>query len=302
MYRNGLTMNINDLKLFVSTAEYESITKAAALGNTVQSNVSARIKYLEEQLGTKLLHRTTRRVQATDAGLKFLKIAKETITAIEDFKAAVHMGDTQPQGLIKIGCIHSTAALRAPGILQRFTAEHPDIDFKLKTATTGDLIKEVLAFKLDGAFVAGEVDHPDLTFQPIVMEELCLVASSIYPSLERLQMHAKRLKLVVFSKGCAYRELLQETLKDAGTKQIKFVEIDTLDGIINTVESGIGLTLLPIELIKNHYAYRNLVTFPLPNKRFAKCMTVFIRRKDYPMSDSYRCFFESIMKGYGTQS
>jgi len=286
------------MRLFVSTAEQESITKAAAIGNTVQSNVSARIKYLEEQLGTKLLHRTTRRVQPTETGLKFLKIAKETIMAIEDFKASLSPANAQLQGLIKIGCIHSTAALRAPGILQKFTAEHPDIDFKLKTATTADLIKDVLAFKLDGAFVAGEVTHPDLTFQPILMEQLCLVTSSMYPSLERLQMQAKKLKLVVFSKGCAYRELLEETLKETGAKQIKFVEIDTLDGIINTVESGIGLTLLPIELIKNHYAYRNLATFPLP-KRFAKCMTVFIRRKDYPMSYSYKCFFESIMKGYG---
>lgn len=290
-------MNINDLKLFVSTAEYESITKAAAIGNTVQSNVSARIKYLEEQLGTKLLHRTTRRVQPTETGLKFLKIAKETIMAIEDFKTSISHVNAPLQGMIKIGCIHSTAALRAPGILQKFTAEHPDIDFKLKTATTGDLIKDVLAFKLDGAFVAGEVDHPDLTFQPIVMEQLCLVTSSMYSSLARLQVHSKRLKLVVFSKGCAYRELLEETLKDAGTKQIKFVEIDTLDGIINTVESGIGLTLLPIELIRNHYAYRDLVTFPLP-KRFEKCLTVFIRRKDYPMSESYKCFFESVIQGY----
>lgn len=289
-------MNINDLKLFVSTAEYESITKAAAIGNTVQSNVSARIKYLEEQLGTKLLFRSTRRVQPTEAGLKFLKIAKETITAIDEFKAAVQ-GNTPPQGLIKIGCIHSTAALRAPGILQKFTSEYPDIDFKLKTGTSGDLVKDVLAFKLDGAFVAGKVDHPELIIKPILIEELCLVASSIYASLERLQMHAKPLKLVVFSKGCSYREMLEEVLSTTVVKKIKFVEIDTLDGIINTVESGIGLTLLPIELIKNHYAYRNLVTFPLP-EHFAKCQTVFVKRKDYPMSESYKRFFDSIMKGY----
>ena len=53
-------MNINDLNMFIAVAEYESITKSAAINNTVQSNVSARIKYLEEQLGVTLLIRTTR--------------------------------------------------------------------------------------------------------------------------------------------------------------------------------------------------------------------------------------------------
>ena len=68
-------MNINDLKIFIAVAEYESITKSAAINNTVQSNVSARIKYLEEQLGVTLLTRTTRVIKLTEEGIQFLKAA-----------------------------------------------------------------------------------------------------------------------------------------------------------------------------------------------------------------------------------
>lgn len=290
-------MNINDLKLFISTVEYESLTKSAAINNTVQSNVTARIKYLEEYLGVKLLNRSTRRMEATEEGIKFLKAAKEIIRSVEDFKTSVSKEKTKPKGSIKIGCIHSTAALRAPGILQNFTHEYPDVDFKLKTGTTSGLIREVLSFKLDGAFVAGKVDHPELLAQPVIVEELCLVSSSMYPSLERLSSGTKAIKLIVFDKGCSYRELLEQTMAEMGLSQLKFLEMDTLDGMINSVESGLGLTLLPVELIKKHYSYRDLSTFALP-EHFSKSQTVFVKRKDYPMSDGYTLFLDSIIKGY----
>jgi DNA-binding transcriptional LysR family regulator len=80
-------------------------------------------------------------------------------------------------------------------------------------------------------------------------------------------------------------------------KKYKFIEVDTLDGIINTVEAGVGITLMPIELVKKHYCYRRLTTIALP-RRFAKIQTVFVRRKDFPISESYHLFLQSIIKGY----
>ncbi|HTI93835.1 MAG TPA: LysR family transcriptional regulator [Puia sp.] len=290
-------MNINDLKIYIAAVELESLTKAAAVNNTAQSNASARIKNLEQALGTSLLKRTTRSLTTTGDGAKFLRVAREIVMAIDAFKDSLTRDDTPPGGMIRIGCIHSTAALRAPGILSAFTAGHPNVDFKLKTGTTAALIKDVLDFKLDGAFIAGRADHPALSLQPVIEEELCLVSSALYPSLERLSSSEKPVKLIVFNHGCSYRALLEELLESMRLKKLRFVEMDTLESIINTVESGLGVTLLPLALIKKDYAFRDLATFPLPD-RFARSQTTFIRRADYPMTKAYAQFWESLVKGY----
>lgn len=293
-------MNINDFKIFQAIAEHGSFTKAAAVTNTVQSNVTARVKFLEEYFNAKLLKRTTRSIELTDAGLQVLRAAKELQTIIDKTRSSISETPLPPNGIIKIGCIQSTAALRAPGILESFTNEYPQMEFRLKTGTSNGLVKEVLAYKLDGAFIAGNVENADLDIQPVAIEELCIVASSVNTTLEQLLNSAKPVKLIVFSKGCSYREHLVNILASMHFTRYKFIEVDTLEGIINTVESGVGITLLPIELIKKNYSYRDLNTFSLP-KQFAKSPVLFVKRKDFPMSEGYTLFLESIINGYTTE-
>ncbi|MBF4485729.1 LysR family transcriptional regulator [Flavobacterium sp. CSZ] len=290
-------MNINDLKIFQAVAEHGSFTKAALTTNTVQSNVTARIKYLEEYFNAKLFIRSTRKIELTEEGLLVLKAAKELQVILDKTKSSIGKTLLSLKGTVKIGCLHSTAALRIPSILRSFTNTYPDIEFRLKTGITSDLIKEVLSFKLDGAFISGDIENNLLDTKHVVMEELCIVASSITKSLEQLSKIDKPLKLIVFNKGCAYRELLIGILKEMDIDKYKIIEVDTLEGIVNSVEDGIGITLLPLELIKKNYSYRGLTTF-LPPQKFSKCPTFFIKRTDFPMNEGYTLFIESIINSY----
>lgn len=289
-------MQTNDLNLFITAAEYSSLTKAAAIHNTVQSNASARIKSLEDEVGIKLFIRSTRHIELTKEGERFLKLAKEITSSIDEFKLSVTGKNAMYQRVMKIGCIQTTAALRAPEIFKNFSQQCPDVEFKLKTGTTPGLIKEVLSFKLDGAFVTGEISHPELDSCPVIEEELCIVSAATFPGFDKTSGR-KPMKLIVFNVGCSYRELLNKLLDDINISDRKFIEFDTLEGIINTVENGLGITLLPVELIKKHYSYRNLKILPYP-QHLPKVQTVFIKRKDLQMSEIYSLFFESIIKWY----
>lgn len=291
-------MHVNDLKIFQAVAEHNSFTKAAIANNTVQSNVTARVKFLEEYFNARLFERTSRKIELTPAGEQLLKVARELQLMLENAKASISGVANPVKGLIKIGCIHTTAALRAPGILQDFTSSYPEMEFHLKTGTTSSLVKDVLSYKLDGAFVAGITAHPQLNVQPVVTEELCIVTSSMTDSVDQLKSSSKRLKLVVFGNGCSYRKHFEMLLNDWENKRFTTIEVDTLEGIVNTVEAGIGVTLLPLALIEKYYSYRNLRTFRLP-ETFAKMQTVFIKRTDIPMSEGYNLFFKMIEKGYG---
>lgn len=286
-------MYINDLKIFESVAEHGSFTKAAAINNTVQSNVTGRIKFLEEFFNTKLFVRSTRKIELTDEGLQVLQCAKEIQLSINRTKTSITKLSTPLSGIIKIGCIHTTAAFRTPGILQTFTDQYPDVSFKLKTDVTANLINDVLKFKLDGAFVSGEVNNEALDVQHVFLEDLSIITSTA----DKKTIFGKPVKLIVFNSGCSYRQRFLEILEEKKMDSYKIIEIDTLEGIINSVEAGIGITLLPTELILKHYGYRSLNLMRLP-KKFSKCVTQFIKRKDYPSEEIHQLFFNSIINGY----
>ncbi|TCC97148.1 LysR family transcriptional regulator [Pedobacter hiemivivus] len=290
-------MNINDLIIFQSVAEHSSFTKAAAASNTVQSNVTARIKFLESEFNTTLFERTPKKINLTESGIELLKTTKEILLLIEKAKKSISNVDQELKGLIKIGCIHTTAALRLPGILAGFNEKFPEVDFKLKTGTTAMLVTDVLAHKLDGAFVAGQVDDLNLSVTPIVTEQLGVVTSSLIDSIESLFEGKKPIKIIVFSDGCSYRRQFESYLKAYTNKKLTVIEHDTLEGILNATEAGAGITLLPQELIHKHYRYKDLRVFPLP-KGMSEVTTYFIKRNDIMVSEAYQTFFEMMVGGY----
>lgn len=290
-------MHVNDLIIFQSVAEHGSFTKAAAATNTVQSNVTARIKSLETEFNTRLFERTSRTITLTEAGTELLKTAKEILLLLDNTKRTIAGTDQPLKGMIKIGCIHTTAALRVPGILQAFSEDYPEVEFKIKTGTTSGLIKEVLSCQLDGAFVAGNITDERLTVQPILSEELGIVTSTLVSSYEQLVHSKKKLKLIVFSDGCSYRKHFERIITDWEVNKVSLIEMDTLEGILNAVESNIGITLLPIALIQRHYQYKGLKIFPLP-AGLSSMTTVFVKRNDSAMSNAYQKFFELVGSGY----
>ncbi|MGF7042590.1 DNA-binding transcriptional LysR family regulator [Mucilaginibacter lappiensis] len=290
-------MQINDLVIFQAVAEHSNFSKAAAATHTVQSNVTARIKMLETEFNTILFARTSRSIQMTDAGAELLKTAKQILLMIDQTKATINGGEQPVKGLVRIGCIHTTAALRVPGMLQHFGETYPDVEFKLKTGTTEALIKEVLSCQLDGAFVAGDITDARLSVQPILTEKLGIIASSLITSYEQLQQSGRKLKLIVFSDGCSYRKLAERLTKDWPVSKISLIEMDTLEGILNAVEKNVGVTLMPVALIEKLYQYKNLKVFSLPAD-ISQMTTVFVKRNDVGMSKAYTEFYRSITDGY----
>src|SRR5580693_3475246 len=154
-------MDAADLRVFQSVAVTGSMSKAALELNTVQSNVTARIKSLEDEIGFALFERTNRGVTLTAAGQRLLPFATRAARLLDDAKRAVADQGT-PSGTLTIGSLDTTAALHLSPVLARFVAAYPDVDLSMKTGTTCDLIEQVLDRQIDGAFVCGPVNHPDL--------------------------------------------------------------------------------------------------------------------------------------------
>ncbi|MDQ0154710.1 DNA-binding transcriptional LysR family regulator [Robertmurraya andreesenii] len=289
-----MSIDLQVLKFFQAVATLGSISKAARELNYAQSNLTARIQQLESELQTKLFYRHNRGTTLTDKGKVLLSYTDEIFKLIDEVKIAIS-DDQTPKGPLVIGSMETTAAVRLPTLLSKFHREYPTVDFTLKTGTTEQNVQGVLQYELDGAFVAGPIEHPDLTCKIVIEEELVLVTNSFNPPLSSIKEIQYR-TILVFRSGCSYRTRFEEWLQSEGVIPEKIMELGTLDGIIGCVSAGLGISLLPRSVVEKYVKEAHLLLHSIPSQ-FGKVHTLFIYRKDKYMSTSLKEFIEMSNNG-----
>ncbi|WCT13106.1 LysR family transcriptional regulator [Mucilaginibacter jinjuensis] len=282
-------MNTNDFKIFEAVAANGSFTKAAEAMFTVQSNVTARIKNLEEEFGAELFTRTSRKVTLTSAGETLMQYCKQVSHLIDEAKKEIKNAD-QVVGHVKIGCIDTTMALRVPHILNRFGELYPDIELEFKSAMRHELLNDVLNYKLDAAFISAPVVNPELESIHVKEEQLVILTSAQTPKLTDVLKHDP-VKIVVFDQGCVFRARLESWLGSKGITQYKRTILNSIEGIINFVEAGQGISILPAEIISEYYAGRKLNTFTI-TKELGIMNVMLVYRKNIPQSRAVKAFID----------
>ena len=244
-------MELTDLLTFSAVARNGGITRAAEELNTVQSNVTQRVKALEAEIGTALFERHSRGMTLTGAGRRLLPYAQRMAVLSREAVLAAR-DDGEPKGPLAIGSMETTAAVRLPALLAEFHRRFPAVRLTLKTATTADLVAAVLDGALDGAFVAGPIEHADLTTTLAFREELVLVSARQFNNLAALRAGTPESgpTALVFRTGCTYRQRLEQVFSDFGWPSAARFELGTLDGMIGCVAAGMGVTLLPRAVVE----------------------------------------------------
>lgn len=282
-------MNTHDLKIFEAVAATGSFTKAAEAMFTVQSNVTARIKNLEGEFGTALFKRTSRKVTLTSDGETLMHYSKQIGHLVQEAKKNIE-NSNQVSGQLKIGCIETTMAFKVPDILSRFSEAYPDVDLEFKSQMRSELISDVINYKLDAAFISAPIDAPELDQLHIKDEQLVIFASAKSEELKKI-LAIQPVKIVVFDQGCVFRARLESWLNSKGIIQYKRTVLNSIDGVVNFVEAGLGISILPAELISQYYKGRKLKSFPL-NKELGSMSTVLIFRRNVPHSRALKAFLE----------
>lgn len=129
-------MNTDYLKLFLQIALHQNITLAGKQLGLSAAVASAHIAKLEQQLGVRLLHRTTRQVSLTEDGLAFLPHAENVLASVEAAKAAVGAASEIPSGTLRVAAPASFGRMHLLPALNEFFAKYPDIKVDLKLSDT----------------------------------------------------------------------------------------------------------------------------------------------------------------------
>lgn len=268
-------MDLTDLAAFEAVADAGAMGRAAEALDTVQSNVTARIRKLERDVGATLFHRHARGVELTSAGRALLPYAARIRTLVAEAREAASPG-AAPRGPLAIGSLETTAAARLPPLLAAFHAACPEVELSLRTGTTAELVREVLRWRLDGAFVAGPVRHADLAEERVYDEELVLVTEAGARRPEDV-LSRSDLTAIVFRAGCSYRQRLEAWLAERGLAGVRRMELGTLEGILGCIGAGMGFTLLPRAAVERA-ALPGAVRLHAIEPQYARVVTVLIRR------------------------
>lgn len=283
-------VELRDLRLFVTVARTGSMTKAAEQLGYVQSNVTARIQHLEAQLQTTLFYRGARGVTLTSQGQLLLSYAEQILRLTDQARQAL-AASSRPHGPLRIGSMETTAAVHLPALLTAFHRDCPDVELTLRTGPTDELLRLVLDYELDGAFVAGPIDHPELEQDTMLVETLAFITGHPIddwstPGIPRT--------LLVFRSGCSYRARLEQWVRTRGWLPVKILEFGTLEAILGCVEAGMGISLIPLSVVRHYQArnkHRTLWVKPLEDDE-GRVETLFVRRRDAVMTPALRHFLD----------
>src|SRR5512143_3921576 len=167
-------MDLSDLRIFSAVVREGGITRAAQRLNRVQSNVTTRIRQLEEELAVNLFIREGKRLHLAPAGQLLLGYADRLLALADEAQAAIR--DPRPRGLFRLGAMESTAAVRLPKTLSQYSRLHPEVTLELRTGNPDVLGAAILAGELDAALVAEPI--ADAPFDKVFAFEAELVIVS----------------------------------------------------------------------------------------------------------------------------
>jgi DNA-binding transcriptional LysR family regulator len=270
-------MDLIALQIFKTVAEEGGITRAAAKLHRVQSNVTTRVRQLEERLGARLFLRQNRKLVLSPEGKVLLAYADQMLRLSNEAQMALRNG--APRGTLRIGTMESTAATRLPPVLSRYHLTYPDVVIELVTGTSGALVAKLANYEIEAAFVADPARPGQFESQPAFVEELVLIApNSVAPikSPRNIDDHT----VIAFGAGCTYRRRLEDWLTQAGAAPRRVMEFHSYHAIVACVAAGAGVAIVPRSVIRTVYADKQVKLYPLP-ARIAKAKTLLIWRKGH---------------------
>lgn len=268
------TIDLNALAIFQAVVEEGGIHRAAEKLRRVPSNVTTRVRQLEQYLGVRLFRREGRTLVLSAEGERLLNYSSRLLRLADEAVNDLRSG--QPQGVFRIGSLESTAGSRLAPVLSRYHADNPGVVVELITGTTGALINRVLNYELEAAFVSEPFTAAELASLPVFHERLVLITPAHAGDI-RSARDLGRSTMIAFAHGCSYRKRLEDWLGSDNVMPERTLEFGSYQGMIACVAAGTGFAIVPEAVLAALQASAKVKRHALP-ERFAHNRTHLVWR------------------------
>lgn len=253
-------MDTRQLAAFVAVVEKKSFSQAAERLGVTQPAVSLQIRSLEERLGRRLLDRSGRRVEPTEAGLVLYKKAQRMLQLEEQLAEELAQEESgELHGTLSIGASTGPGGHLVPLLLCEFQRGHPDLGISLSISDTDRVIEQVAERELELGVVGALKRHRSLEFEPLAHDVIVLAVPPGHPFAGK-EMPLDRLREethIVMQEGAGVRHVIEEELRQAGLRVRELqprLELGLQESVKSAVAAGYGVTFISRTAIEGELA------------------------------------------------
>lgn len=247
--------DLTDLRLFVSTGEEGSLTRAAARQHLSLAAASARIKSLETQSGMPLLYRETRGVRLTPAGEAFLHHARSILGQTDRLKVDLHEYSGGLRGQVRVFANTTAVTDFLPEILASFLAGNPQVSVDLQERPNPEIARGVLDGRVDIGIVAGPVDTLGLRRIHFSTDRLVLATSRRHRFARRKRISfAETLDedAVGMHAGSTLQAFLAQLAERLGKSLRLRIQLSSFDAMCRMISTGVGVGIVPESAVRRY--------------------------------------------------
>lgn len=244
-----MNFDLNDFRLILNIAETKNLTRAAEKSFISTPAASNRIKNLEQQLGLKVLERSSQGVSLTEIGDIYLKYAKSIYHNLECLKGELSQFNHQIQGKLTIAANTTAITEYIPKALSEYLITHPHVDINLKEMTSEEIIRVIQDRQVDLGIISGEINTHNLQTQPLISSQLILIAPKMHPILaieNPTLIDIIQYSVVSLNEGSAIQQFLYKLAQQLNKKINIRVQVSSYDSICQMVAAGAGISIIPL--------------------------------------------------------
>ena len=289
-------MDTRQLAAFCAVVEKSSFSQAAEKLGVSQPAVSLQVRSLEERLGQKLLDRSGRRVEPTEAGLRLYRNAQRMLALEEQLYEEVSTDGDDLQGTLEIGASTGPGAHLVPLLLCEFQREHRGLHVALSIWDTQTVSDKVARRDLELGVVGALRRSRALEFEPLVRDEIVLAvpprhrAAGGAISLDDLRKET----IIAMQEGAGVRQVVDEELRRAGLRVRELeprLELGLQESVKSAVAAGFGVTFISRTAVEGELAAGTLAAAKVEGIDPARQIYV-VRAKGRPPTRAAAAFLD----------
>ena len=271
------------LRYLVTLSETLNFRKAADALFVTQSALSASLKQLESLLGATLVERDKRSVRFTPLGEQIVEHARHLLASTEDLVRIARSAQHPMTGLLRLGVIPTIAPFLLPAILPALRSRYPHLELYLREDVTDRLLDRLNAGELDFALIALPFETDDLKVRELFRDEFRVVVrdDSTLAKLKTVSLQdIDPDRVLLLEEGHCLRN---HAIEACGTRRMAKravgLEATSLYTLLQMIEGGLGMTLLPEMILKGGaLSGSRLVTRPFSTRSPARTIAIVMRR------------------------
>jgi DNA-binding transcriptional LysR family regulator len=274
--------SLRQLQVFLATAHYQNVTRAAASLGMSQSAASSSLQGLEAQFDVQLFDRVGKRLQLSELGKQLRPQAENLLAQARSFEQALS-GDNVT-GRLQIGATLTIGNYLAVGMIADFRRRYPQADIALSVANTETIAERVASFELDMGFIEGECHHRDLDTIHWRPDELVVFAAPGHPLARAGKLtddDLLSLPWIVRETGSGTRQAFDRAMHGILTDIHIAMELQHTEAIKRAVEANLGVGCLSHISLTEAFKRGSLVPLAVPGRDFRRELFIITHRQKF---------------------